>query len=51
MDCWHCQAPLVWSSDIDSEDHHNAAIVTFLSCSECPALVEVFLPLGEEDEN
>ena len=53
MNCWHCNAELIWGGDHDYDDYglEGEGIVTNLSCSECPAWVEVNLPLNNfEDE-
>tara|TARA_R110002051_G_scaffold221804_4_gene285409 strand:+ start:2952 stop:3104 length:153 start_codon:yes stop_codon:yes gene_type:complete len=49
MNCWHCKAELIWNSDFDFEDYglEEEGIVTHLSCPECPANVDVYLPSDE----
>ena len=50
MNCWHCNAELIWGADFDFEDYglEGDGIVTSLSCPNCPATVEVYLPAEEE---
>ena len=54
MKCWHCNEELIWGGDFDYEDYgiEGEGIVSNLSCpnEECNVYVEVFLPLGEENE-
>jgi hypothetical protein len=51
MDCYVCQAPLIWGGDDDAPDNTNYAIETNLSCPECDALYFVLHGNGllEED--
>lgn len=50
MNCWHCDAELIWGSDFDFEDYglEGDGIVTSLSCPSCSATVEVHLPEDEK---
>lgn len=50
MNCWHCGARLVWSNDFsfDEVGLEGEGIATRLNCSNCSAIVEVYLPLDEE---
>ena len=54
MKCWHCNEELIWGGDFDYEDYgiEGEGIVSNLSCpnEDCNVYVEVFLPLGEENE-
>mgnify|MGYP003151584481 CR=1 FL=1 len=54
MDCWHCGKDLIWGGDHDFEDYgmEGEGIVSNLSCQNCPATVEVYLPIesGEDSE-
>ena len=54
MDCWYCNSELIWGSDHDYEDFgmDGKGIVSNFSCStdDCEAFVEVYLPIGEENE-
>ena len=52
MNCWHCNTELIWGGDFDFEDYgrDDEGIVSNLSCPNCRAFVEVYLPLGEKDE-
>lgn len=45
MKCYHCNSNLIWGADHDIEEEDvEYAMVTNLSCSECDAFVEVYLP-------
>ena len=50
MNCWHCNHELIWGADHDlDEEDENFLMVTNLTCSNCGAYVEVYLPKhGEE---
>ena len=50
MNCWHCQAELIWGGDHDYEDYgvEEEGIVTNLSCPKCKAFVLVYM--GENDD-
>ena len=50
MKCWHCNTELIWGGDHDYEDYdmEGEGIVSNLSCPNCKAFVEVYLPLGDE---
>tara|TARA_R100000687_G_C6347930_1_gene117420 strand:+ start:209 stop:382 length:174 start_codon:yes stop_codon:yes gene_type:complete len=53
MNCWHCNAELIWGGDHDTEDNEDYSIVTNLSCPKCHCYVEVYYPsekLTEEHE-
>ena len=52
MNCWHWYTELIWGGDHDFEDYgrEDEGIVSNLSRPNCRAFVEVYLPLGEEDE-
>lgn len=42
MNCWHCKADLIWSSDIDIEEDSLYDMVTFLTCPKCESAVEIY---------
>ena len=45
MKCWHCNTELIWVGDHDISDENEIyEIVTNLSCPNCEAYVEVYLP-------
>lgn len=46
MNCWHCHTELIWGSDFDFEDCglEGEGIVSYFTCPNCPATVEVTLP-------
>jgi hypothetical protein len=52
MKCWHCGAELIWGCDHDlNEDDPGGEfyiMVTNLSCPECRAAVDVYLPRSDE---
>lgn len=54
MNCWHCQTPLIWSSDSDLEEWESGAdtyaMVTYFHCPNCRSHVEVFYPKEEDNE-
>jgi len=50
MNCWHCQTELIWGGDHNIEDEDELySTVTNLSCPNCQAAVDVYLPKQEED--
>ena len=53
MDCWFCGHEVIWSGDFDYEDFElgGEGIVTVMSCSNCNAQWEGYLPLNEEEDN
>jgi RNase P subunit RPR2 len=48
MQCWHCSTALIWGADHELEDDEVYVMVTNLSCPECGAAVDVYLPRGDE---
>ena len=44
MNCWHCNAELIWGGDHDLDliDYEEYDIVTNLSCPKCESFVEVY---------
>jgi len=52
MNCWHCNSELIWGGDQDVEldEPNEHALVTNLSCPTCPAMVDVWLPWTDDDE-
>ena len=49
MNCWHCGHELIWGGDHDIEDENeDYKVVTNLSCPNCHAFVEVYLPKEKE---
>ena len=53
MNCWHCNAELIWGGDHDVEDSDTYIMETNLSCPECASFVLVYLPktINKEEEN
>ena len=53
MICWHCGEPMIWGADFDYEDYglEGEGIVSSFSCSNCPAVGEIYLTFGNEKEN
>ncbi|MGB1973359.1 MAG: hypothetical protein ACPHQD_04850 [Vibrio toranzoniae] len=49
MECWHCKTELIWGGDHDLDDSDHFSMVSNLSCPECDAYVEVYLPREEDD--
>ena len=47
MNCWHCNAELIWGGDHDAEDSDTFSMVTNLSCPKCHSFVEVYYPSEE----
>jgi hypothetical protein len=50
MQCWHCKSELIWDSDFDAEQMDvdcERGIITSLHCPNCPATVEVTLPIPD----
>jgi hypothetical protein len=50
MNCWNCQAELIWGGDHDLDENPEFHTVTNLSCPKCFVYVEVYYP-REEDED
>ena len=54
MNCWHCNEELIWGGDHSYEDYgmDEDGIISNFSCSneDCEVFVEVYLPIGEENE-
>ncbi len=46
MNCWHCGTELIWGGDHDLEkdDNETYDMVTNLTCPNCQAYVEVYMP-------
>ena len=51
MNCWHCNSELIWGGDddVEFEEPNEHAMVTNLSCPNCPATVEVWLPWSDTE--
>ncbi|MEY2908811.1 MAG: hypothetical protein RLZZ602_1334 [Pseudomonadota bacterium] len=49
-ECWLCNGPLIWGGDIDIDDNEHYAVETNLSCKDCEALVLVYWPRNEDDD-
>jgi|TARA_R110000803_G_scaffold199468_1_gene263546 hypothetical protein len=50
MKCWYCNGELIWGGDHDiDEETEDYSIVTNLTCSECGAYVECYLPKEEKE--
>jgi len=49
MNCWHCNAELIWGGDDDTEEDEEYCMVTNLSCPTCSSMVLVYLPNDHED--
>lgn len=53
MNCYRCQAKLIWNSDFDYEDYglDGEGIVSVLSCTndKCNTEIEVYTRLNEEE--
>jgi len=50
MNCWHCNAELIWGGDHDLEDHEEFDLLTNLSCPKCRAYVEVYYSIKENNK-
>ncbi len=50
MQCWLCEADLIWGGDHDLDDNEDYHIVTNLSCPNCDSLVYVYHPKPKEEE-
>jgi len=52
MDCWHCNATLIWGGDDSYEDYgmDGVGIVSNFSCSNniCGVTALIYLPLEME---
>ena len=42
MNCWHCQAELIWGSDSNCEMSDDFDFISFLTCPKCESEVEVY---------
>ena len=54
VNCWHCNAELIWGGDHDTEDNEDYDIVSNLSCPKCHSAVDVWHPsekLIKEEED
>jgi len=53
MNCYHCEAELVWAGDttFDEEEIDGEGIVTSLNCIGCGAFVEVYKEFTLEEYN
>ncbi len=50
MKCWHCNTPLIWGGDHDTEKENEEYIMeTNLSCPECNSLTIVYLPKNKDN--
>ena len=50
MKCWHCNTELIWGGDHDIEEESDEfCMVTNLSCPNCGAYVEVYLPSDDAE--
>ena len=50
MDCWHCGTELIWGGDHDVDDVEEYDVVSNLSCPNCGAYVEVFIPNYDHED-
>jgi len=52
MNCWHCGTKLIWGGDHDiGDENEEYDIVTNLSCPNCEAYIEVYLPKIKENDD
>ena len=52
MNCWVCNAELIWGGDHDIEEENEYySIVTNLSCPKCEAHVDVYHSKLKEAHN
>ena len=52
MNCWHCNTELRWMQDEDiSEESEVYSFMTFLDCSKCGSLTEVYFPKEKEKDD
>ena len=50
MNCWYCKGELIWGGDHDiDEETDDYSIVTNLTCKECGANIECYLPKEEKE--
>ena len=50
MKCWHCNTELIWGGDHDIEEESDEfCMVTNLSCPNCGAYVDVYLPTDDAE--
>lgn len=51
MNCWHCGTKVIWGGDHDiGDENEEYDIVTNLSCPNCGAFIEVYLPKIKDEE-
>jgi len=48
MNCWLCNADLIWGGDTEVEGSEDYDIETNFSCPECRAFVLVYHPKDKE---
>ena len=48
MNCWHCNAELIWGGDHDIEKDETYGMFTNLSCPACKCHVDVYRPKEED---
>jgi hypothetical protein len=49
MNCWTCKTELIWAGDQDLENEsEDYAVVSHLSCPNCHAHVEFYVPRTED---
>ena len=42
MNCYWCDAELIWGGDNDTEDNEEYSMVSNFSCPKCESYVEVY---------
>jgi hypothetical protein len=42
MNCYWCDAELIWGGDHDTEDNTEYSVITNLTCLKCNSYVEIY---------
>ena len=42
MNCYWCDAELIWGGDHDTEDNTEYSVLTNLTCPKCNSYVEIY---------
>tara|TARA_R100001594_G_scaffold135882_2_gene177919 strand:+ start:1148 stop:1330 length:183 start_codon:yes stop_codon:yes gene_type:complete len=53
MNCWFCTGEMRWECDFDYKDWGKSGdgVIANLSCTECDAFCEFYLPLDNKEED
>ena len=51
MNCWTCNAKMIWGGDHDCEEMDDYNIVSNFSCPECGAFMLFYHPENKEEQD